>query len=71
MGYPREAVVAHKLAIDFGTTNSILARWNDAFGQAEILALPGLSAAHEGDRRPWIPFLLYVEDGRAGQMVIG
>jgi molecular chaperone DnaK (HSP70) len=57
--------MSHQLAIDFGTTNSLVAHWQD--GAAHLLALPGLSDGHP----PLIPSLLYVQDGQiaAGQDV--
>jgi molecular chaperone DnaK (HSP70)/HEAT repeat protein len=63
--------MGHKLAIDFGTTNSVLARWNEGVGAAEILAIPGLSGDWQDDRRPLVPSLLYVQDGRGGQVTVG
>jgi len=63
--------MGHKLAIDFGTTNSVIARWNDESGTTEIIAIPGLSADHEDSRRLLIPSLVYVQDGRSGQVMIG
>jgi hypothetical protein len=63
--------MSHKLAIDFGTTNSVLACWNDEASRAEILAILGLSADWQDNRRPLVPSLLYVQDGRSGQVTIG
>ena len=56
-----------KLAIDFGTTNTLVAH-GDA-DQIEVLALDDLSDTTP--ETPLIPSLLYVEDGRtaAGQAV--
>ncbi len=61
-----------RLAIDFGTTNSVVAAWRDAatsppdFDAIEILDLPGLSeppAASLAERPALIPSLLYVAEG--------
>lgn len=60
----------HKLAIDFGTTNSVIARWNDDTHAAEIIALPGLSAP-DHDAPPTIPSLLYIHDGQSGHATTG
>ena len=55
-----------KLAIDFGTTNSVVAQWNaDERDPIRVLALPELS----DDPLPLIPSLVYVE--QAGQAVAG
>ena len=62
-----------KLAIDFGTTNSVIARWQGANSSAEIVSLPGLSAPATARQQPLIPSLLYVQpDGSVtcGQAVI-
>jgi len=47
----------HKLAIDFGTTNSVVARWDEAHARTSVLALPGLSLAEPG-LPPLIPSLV-------------
>lgn len=31
------------IALDFGTCNTVLARWNEATGRADLVAIPGLS----------------------------
>ncbi len=58
-----------KLAIDFGTTNSVVARWNG--GEPEIVGLPGLSTPAQDSYPPVVPSLLYVQDGRSGQATTG
>jgi molecular chaperone DnaK (HSP70) len=60
-----------KLAIDFGTTNSVVARWDDEAGAAQTVAIPGLSAELAGARQFLIPSLLYVRDGRSAQVTVG
>jgi molecular chaperone DnaK (HSP70) len=57
-------------AIDFGTSNTVVTRWNAAIGQAETLNLPGVSQ-RLGANPPLIPSLLYVQDARSGQVLIG
>ena len=56
-------------AIDFGTSNTVVTRWNDTTGTPETLFLPGLSSQLKGNP-PLIPSLLYVEKAAAdiGQM---
>jgi molecular chaperone DnaK (HSP70) len=57
-------------AIDFGTSNTVITRWNQATQQAETLALPGLSL-RLGQNPPLVPSLLYVEESTQGQVVVG
>ena len=56
-------------AIDFGTTNTVIARWNEATRQGELIDLPLLSRPL-GDSGPLIPSLLYVENAALGQVAI-
>ncbi len=61
-------------AIDFGTTNSIIARWNPATQQADLLNVAGLSQG-KGANASLIPSLVQVEDASqqkiwAGQTVL-
>ncbi|MCU0526965.1 MAG: Hsp70 family protein [Elainella sp. Prado103] len=57
-------------AIDFGTSNTVVVRWNQAEEQPETLALPGLSQ-QLANNPPLIPSLLYVEDGMRPEVVVG
>jgi len=52
-------------AIDFGTSNTVVSRWNAATNRAETITLPSLSAAAGGSNPPLIPSLLYVEQATA------
>jgi len=63
--------VKHKLALDFGTTNSVISCWDDAEQSAEIIKLPQISTDGSKDRPPLIPSLLYVQNGQAGDIVAG
>lgn len=58
------------IAIDFGTSNTVIARWNPATQQPETLKLPGLSAI-TAQNPALIPSLLYVEDATQGNVVLG
>jgi len=58
------------IAIDFGTSNTVIARWNRATQQPETLTLPSLSFRSE-QNPPLIPSLVYVEDAKAGKVVVG
>ena len=68
-----------KLAIDFGTTNTVAAVWNEATSSAEIVGLPGLSLtpqpciqpAGQATQPPLVPSLLYVQNGETGEIVVG
>ncbi|HLY27638.1 MAG TPA: Hsp70 family protein, partial [Aggregatilineales bacterium] len=59
-----------KLAIDFGTTNTVIARWDTNTGTADIVALPQVSARLP-DGLAFVPSLLYVEDGREQTVRVG
>lgn len=63
--------MGQKLAIDFGTTNSVVARWNPNAEDADILTLPGLSEADSASHPAVTPSLLYVEDGQSARLVCG
>ncbi|MCW6052229.1 Hsp70 family protein [Lyngbya sp. CCAP 1446/10] len=58
------------IAIDFGTSNTVVARWNQAIQQPETLKLPGLSAI-SAQNPPLIPSLLYVEDAAQNKVILG
>jgi molecular chaperone DnaK (HSP70) len=47
-------------AIDFGTSNTVVARWNAATQQPETLSLPNLSTQIKNNP-PLVPSLLYIE----------
>jgi molecular chaperone DnaK (HSP70) len=57
------------IAIDFGTSNTVISRWNSATQQPETLKLPGLSW-QLGQNPPLIPSLLYVENATKPQVAI-
>ncbi|MBZ8181999.1 Hsp70 family protein [Oscillatoria salina] len=58
------------IAIDFGTSNTVIARWNAATQQPETLSLPGISQ-QIAKNPPLIPSLAYVEDASVGEVIIG
>lgn len=62
--------MSRQLAIDFGTTNSVIARWNEASRTADIVTLPGLSAT-DRTAPPTIPSLLYLHNGQTGELTLG
>ncbi len=57
-------------AIDFGTSNTVVTRWNPVTQQAEVVALPECST-QVGGNPPLIPSLVYVEQGAIGAVVLG
>ncbi|MBD2299698.1 Hsp70 family protein [Nostoc sp. FACHB-190] len=58
------------IAIDFGTNNTVIARWNPVTQQAETLSLPGLSI-QQSLNPPLIPSLVYVEDAAQSKVLVG
>ena len=58
------------IAIDFGTSNTVIARWNRVTQQPETLSLPGLSY-RSGQSPPLIPSLVYVQDASQDQAIVG
>lgn len=57
-------------AIDFGTSNTVIARWNSATQQPETLSLPQLSLCI-GQNPPLIPSLLYVQNAVTPTVLAG
>ncbi|AFZ37463.1 Heat shock protein 70 [Stanieria cyanosphaera PCC 7437] len=57
-------------AIDFGTSNTVVARWNSAIGAAETVKLSGLSQLL-ANNPPLIPSLVYVKDASRGKVILG
>ena len=58
------------IAIDFGTSNTVIARWNPVTQQSETLSISGLSI-QQGLNPPLIPSLVYVEDAGKNQVLVG
>ncbi|MEM1309929.1 MAG: Hsp70 family protein, partial [Cyanobacteria bacterium P01_H01_bin.153] len=57
-------------AIDFGTSNTVVTRWNSATQVAEIVSLPGLTQ-QLGQNPPLIPSLVHITDAASGAVQIG
>jgi molecular chaperone DnaK (HSP70) len=57
-------------AIDFGTSNTVITRWNAATQTAETIQIPGLSQQIP-QAPPLIPSLLYVENAQTSTTVAG
>lgn len=58
------------IAIDFGTSNTVISRWNGATGAPELITIPQL-CQRWGHNPPVIPSVLYVENAIAPQVVLG
>lgn len=59
------------LAIDFGTSNTVLAVWNPATGQADTVRLPAISLPPLDGAPPLVPSALYLEGPTDAQVVVG
>jgi len=57
-------------AIDFGTSNTVITRWNSVTQKPETVSLPGISV-QLSQNPPLIPSLLYVEEASQGKVVVG
>ncbi|MBF2028469.1 MAG: Hsp70 family protein [Oscillatoriales cyanobacterium C42_A2020_001] len=58
------------IAIDFGTSNTVIARWNRVTQQPETLSLPEITWKAV-QNPPLIPSLVYVENASQGKVVVG
>ncbi len=58
------------IAIDFGTSNTVITRYNSVTKEVEIVNLSGFSQKI-GNNPPLIPSLVYVENAGDGKVVIG
>ncbi len=63
--------MGYKLAIDFGTTNSVIALWLGDNSNAELLRIPQISTEATEERPSFVPSLVYVVDGRAESISMG
>ncbi|GBF78659.1 Hsp70 family protein [Aphanothece sacrum] len=57
-------------AIDFGTSNTVITRWNAVTQQPETIKLSGI-CQQLGNNPPLIPSLLYVENASQAQVLVG
>lgn len=64
------SIPPNSFAIDFGTSNTAIARWNTVTSEAELVTLPGLSQ-QLGSQPPLIPSLVYVENAAQGKIIAG
>lgn len=63
--------MGQKLAIDFGTTNSVIAQWSENQDDANILGIAPISDTTVEDRPPVVPSLIYVDDAVKGRFTVG
>jgi molecular chaperone DnaK (HSP70) len=63
--------MGQKLAVDFGTTNSVIAQWVSDDDEPVILQPTGMGAPPLADIPPLVPSLLYVENGAEPRLVCG
>jgi len=63
--------MSHKVAIDFGTTNSVIAIWDAQCDQPQVISLSNFSTPTTDDTMPLIPSLLYVQDAKTAQVTLG
>ncbi|MFN7715803.1 MAG: Hsp70 family protein [Pseudanabaenaceae cyanobacterium] len=57
------------IAIDFGSSNTVVAQWQTARNTPETLYLPGLGRPHPQEML--IPSLLYVQNAATGRVLVG
>lgn len=57
-------------AIDFGTSNTVITRWNPTTAKAEVVSLSDISQQLPNNP-PLVPSLLYVEDASQDKVVVG
>lgn len=65
-----DSISTNTYAIDFGTSNTVIARWNAAAEKIETVKLPGLSQ-QLGSNPPLIPSLVYVRDASQEEVIVG
>ncbi|WP_414562949.1 MULTISPECIES: Hsp70 family protein [unclassified Anabaena] len=63
-------VSASAVAIDFGTSNTVITRWNPVTQQPETLNIPNLSI-QQSLNPPLIPSLVYIEEATQGKVLVG
>lgn len=61
----------YHLAIDFGTTYSVVVYRSIGLPEFELFTSPGLSDPGMDSRLPLIPSILYVKNGQTGEAIPG
>ncbi|NJM27900.1 MAG: Hsp70 family protein, partial [Pseudanabaena sp. RU_4_16] len=57
------------IAVDFGSSNTVIATWNAILNRPQTLKLPDLARAYPQDFL--IPSIVYVEDAKRDRVCIG
>jgi molecular chaperone DnaK (HSP70) len=60
-----------KIAIDFGTTNTVVAQWLEKERKSQTIRLPEVSTTPTNNIPPLIPSLVYVENANNNSVLIG
>lgn len=60
-----------QVAIDFGTTNTVVAECFEGLDMPRLVRLDGLSAPARDGAPPLIPSIVYVRDGQSGESLAG
>lgn len=60
-----------RLAVDLGTSNTVVARWNDREACGETLRIEALSAPPLDGQPPVIPSALWIENAAEAQCLVG
>jgi molecular chaperone DnaK (HSP70) len=64
--------MGHKLAIDFGTTNSVLAHWDEDNDKADVISVDEIGNDDPLGQLPSsVPSQVYVKDGNTREIVVG
>ena len=63
------SIPPNSFAIDFGTSNTAIARWNTVTNEAQLVRLP--ISQQIISQPPLIPSLVYVEDAARGKIIAG
>ena len=63
--------MGQKIAIDFGTTNSVVAVWHENDETGEVVHVPEVSDTTVPERPPIVPSLVYVNDAKSKTVTIG
>ncbi|MEA5581735.1 Hsp70 family protein [Nodularia harveyana UHCC-0300] len=63
-------ISAGAIAIDFGTSNTVIARWNPVTQEPETLSIPAISVQQSGNP-PIIPSLVYIQEATQGKVLVG
>lgn len=63
--------MGYKFAVDFGTTNTVIAHWEEASGIPKIVSIPDITSDSEMEKPSLAPSLFYVKNGMDGTAALG